>query len=421
MTATRRGLPARKPARRKAKSRSRNPSHSHTLAFFVAGIGIILISAASIFLLLDYRHYVAGLRSQVFERIYPVEHFRAGQLRLNTELVSLLRNQAGVRNSDVTERKVEIRDAHGVYEKLHWRIIWRGGLSLTDLARHIESLSAQGECHVGVRRLESRQWGDYLYMELSIDGRVSHSILVTYETRRLEPEEIVGVRENAEPAQCRVAIVIDDVGYNLALTQGFLQIDVPLTFSVLPFLPESAASAEMVHRAGRDLMIHMPMEPRGYPQEDPGPGAILHGMDPEEVRAATIRAIDSMPFAIGMNNHMGSRITTNPILIGMVLRTIKERGLFYLDSRTTEKTVAYSMARSLGVPAATRQVFLDDVFDPYYIGKMIDELFAASLRNGSAIGIGHLNQITLEALQENLWKAARYNVRVCSMSEVIPR
>jgi len=411
--------PGRRPSR-KSPGRKPRGTHGHRYGYSIAALVVLVAVATGLFLWRDYRAFSAGRSSRVFERLYPVEHFRAGQARLNTELVTLLRTEAGVRNTDVTERRVKARDAHGEYDRLHWRILWRGRPPLTEFARRIEQLQAKDGWTIRARRLESRQWGDYLYVELAIEGRISHSMLFTLETRREEPEQIVGAPTELQEAEKKVAIVIDDVGYNLPLTRSFLQIDAPLSFSILPFQPDSVESAMLIREAGHEALVHMPMEPRGYPDEDPGPGAILQSMDPEEVRAATLAAIDSLPLAVGLNNHMGSRITSDPILIGMVLRTLRERKMFFLDSRTTEKTVAHAMALRLRVRSAERDVFLDDIADPYYIGKMIDELFVTARRRGSAIGIGHLTPVTLEALRAHLWKSSHYGVRIRPISELVP-
>lgn len=412
------GIPARRPVTRRVQRRQRRSGLGlrSVLAFSL----LIALAVASVYLYHDHELFAVGRHSALFARLFPGDYFLNGQRSLNAALVAFLKDRAGVRESDVSERRIGMADRDGRYEKIHWRISWRGGLSLSELSKKVEALSSTAGFRAKSRRIESRQWGDYLYLELSQDGRVSHSLLVTVERRRLEPEEILGTRQAGVPElPYRVAIVIDDVGYDLELARKFIALDAPLAFSVLPFLSESVASAEEAHAAGREVMVHMPMEPREYPKEDPGPGAILRSMDPEDVRASTLNAIAEVPYAIGLNNHMGSRITTDPILIGMVLRTVKERGLFFLDSRTTATSVAYNMARRLGLRTASRNVFLDDVFDPYYVDKMIEELLATARREGTAIAIGHLNPITYEALRTNLWKANRYGVRLVPVSELV--
>lgn len=420
MSAARRGSAVRKAAPRKSSVSVRARRGGTRLATLsIVAAAVILSGAACLYLYHDHSRFSAGRPSNVFARLFPTEHFRASQVRLNADLVELLKEEVGVREQDVNERRVELDDRRGAYEKLHWRISWRRGASLEELALRVESLATEDGFKLRSRRIESRQWGDYLYLELSVHDRVSHSLLVTHERRRLEPEQIVGAPRVEQDHPYRAAIVIDDVGYDLDLLHQFLRIEEPLAYSVLPFLSESVLSAEATHAAGREVLVHMPMEPRNYPEEDPGPGAILRSMDPEDARAATLNALEAIPHAIGLNNHMGSRVTTDPVLTGMVIRTLKEKGIFFLDSRTTASSVAYDMARRLGLRSAARKVFLDDVFDPYYIGMMLDELFATARRDGSAIAIGHLNHATLEALRANLWKADKYGVRLCPVGELV--
>ncbi|MEW6363711.1 MAG: divergent polysaccharide deacetylase family protein [Acidobacteriota bacterium] len=378
-----------------------------------------IAGSAGAYLYHDYRGFETGTNSVVFRRLYPDSYFQSAQRRLNAELVRFLKDEAGIRESDVTETRVDLSDAHGAYQKIHWRITWRGGLSLSGLARELRGLVGRDGWQVGNERVEPREWGEYFYLELAIAGRVSHSLLAIVERRRLDPEEIVGARLGDAPRSARAAIIIDDAGFNLALARAFVQLRAPIAVSVLPYLPDSVGCAEAAHDAGKEVMVHLPMEPWNYPTEDPGPGAIFRSMTSEEARRATLNAIEAVPFAVGMNNHMGSRVTTYPRLMEVVLRVAKDQGIFFVDSRTTTTSKGLEIARRIGVRSASRQVFVDDIFDSYYIGKMIEQLFATARRDGQAIAIGHMNPVTLEALRANLWKAERYDVRLCSVSELV--
>lgn len=203
-------------------------------------------------------------------------------------------------------------------------------------------------------------------------------------------------------APARVAIVLDDCGQRLDLMQRAVRIDVPLTFAVIPHLEHSRASAELAAAAGHEVIVHQPMEPEGHPAFDPD-GAIVTGMGASEVRDVLARSLASVPHAVGMNNHMGSRATASPTLMGHVLGAVAAtpgpRGpLYFLDSRTSAETVALDTARRLGVPTARRHVFLDNEDDPVHVRRQLEELLATAREEGEAIGIGHLKPVTLTVL-----------------------
>lgn len=168
-----------------------------------------------------------------------------------------------------------------------------------------------------------------------------------------------------------VALVIDDFGNNMAGTQEMLTLPVPLTVAVMPFMPSTKQDAKLAHQRGHDVFVHMPMEPNKGKKSWLGPGAITEDLSDEEIRQRVEKAIDDVPHAIGMNNHMGSKITANEHIMRIVMEVVKKRGLIYLDSKTTDKSVAGKLAAELGVPYAENQLFLDDVYSiPHICGQM---------------------------------------------------
>ena len=200
----------------------------------------------------------------------------------------------------------------------------------------------------------------------------------------------------------RVAIVIDDIGYDEPLALEFARLDAPLTFAVLPHLPHSASVAAQLHELGREVFLHLPMQPIGYPRRDPGEGAVIEGMSEQEVRDVVLDDLREVPWADGFNNHMGSRATSDPVLMHAVLEVALERDLLFLDSRTTSESIAFAMARSLGVRALSRAVFLDDRRERTYIEAQVQSLLDRARAEGSAVGIGHPDPETLQALRRSL-------------------
>jgi polysaccharide deacetylase 2 family uncharacterized protein YibQ len=223
----------------------------------------------------------------------------------------------------------------------------------------------------------------------------------------------------SSPGLPRVAIVIDDLGYNMVKVTEFLEVDAPITVAVLPHLERSREVAARAHSMGRDVLLHLPMEPRDTVANDPGQGALLTGMDREEVLAQLAEALDAFPDYIGVNNHMGSRFTEDEELMRTVLEVVKQRGVFFLDSRTSGSSVALKVARELGVPAAERSVFLDNERDEQYIRERFEDLVHMAERGGSAIAIGHPYPETLKVLKEFVGGGGSRGVEVVGISDLI--
>ncbi len=217
-----------------------------------------------------------------------------------------------------------------------------------------------------------------------------------------------------------LSLVIDDVGYRLDLA-GTAAEKLPkeTTFAVIPFLPHSEDSANLLHGRGFPVILHCPMEPEKSGQWKSTPGTLLVGMPPEEVSSILDLDLQGVPGAEGINNHMGSLATTDRALMDHVMASLKGRGLYFLDSRTSAATVAYDSARKAGVKTAFRSVFLDDVDEEGAIIKQIDLWAARSEREGSPVAIGHLRPRTIETLAYRLPYWRSQGVRLVPLREVV--
>ncbi|MFB3073396.1 MAG: divergent polysaccharide deacetylase family protein [bacterium] len=234
------------------------------------------------------------------------------------------------------------------------------------------------------------------------------------------PASAVSTPEPSVPSGPRVAIVIDDLGVSLKAAQTLLGIPQPLTFAVLPKLTHSREIAEAAAAAGRDVLLHLPMEPLDYPEKDPGPGALFKSMTSEAMVEVLKEDLAAVPKAVGVNNHMGSRLTEDEEVMRLILTMLKERRLFFLDSYTSPRSVVSEVARELGVPTASRHVFLDhEPEGADYVAAQIDRLIAVARRHGEAIGIGHPRPSTIAALQEHLPKLAEAGITVVPLSTLI--
>jgi polysaccharide deacetylase 2 family uncharacterized protein YibQ len=199
-----------------------------------------------------------------------------------------------------------------------------------------------------------------------------------------------------------VAIIIDDVGYDRHMADGFLALDVPLTFSVLPQGPFNHSIIDHALKNDVEIMLHLPMEPSNYPSVNPGPGALLSSMSPDELIAQLNSNLDRVPGVKGVNNHMGSKLTASSEKMRQIFTILKKRDLFFVDSRTTADTMCRPSAEMLHLPFAERDVFIDHEQTRGFVRKQLKLLKKRAKQQGYAIGIAHPHPITLEVLKEML-------------------
>ncbi len=218
----------------------------------------------------------------------------------------------------------------------------------------------------------------------------------------------------------RLAVVIDDLGGSVDRARAFLDLPIPVTPAILPYLEHSADVARLARERGRVALLHLPMEPQGYPERaDPGPHALLVGLSEAEVRARVRRALADVPGVSGVNNHMGSRFTQHAQEMAWVADELRRSGLFFLDSVTTARTVAYDEAVRAGVPALRRDVFLDNERTPEAVGRQIERALERALRTGQAVAIGHPHRVTLETLRDWAPRIREAGVRVVPLDELL--
>jgi len=198
----------------------------------------------------------------------------------------------------------------------------------------------------------------------------------------------------------RAAIVIDDLGQRLEDLGQVARLGLPLSIAVIPHLPASAQTVREAGRLGIEMLLHQPMEPREEGGKNPGEGVLLVSMAPGALREQLRRSLDAVPGAVGVNNHMGSRFTEDPAALAPLMVELKERGLFWLDSRTTAATQGGDAARAAGVPEIERDVFIDAERDPDFIRGQLRRLLETARARGTAVGIGHPRPETLAVLEE---------------------
>jgi len=226
-----------------------------------------------------------------------------------------------------------------------------------------------------------------------------------------------GLRPHTD-GNARLAIILDDLGADRAPADAIFALPFPLTISVLPNHAHSADIAEDAYRRGYQVMLHLPMQSVG--NETPEAQELRPGMNPEDVPVVFDRMIQSVPNAVGVNNHQGSQATADPVLMGELMPVLREWKLFYVDSRTTAATVAYDTAQRDAVRCAFRNVpFLDDVQEAGAVRKQLESALRGAREKGEAIAIGHPHPATLQALREILPRAGAQGVKLVFASELV--
>jgi len=304
-------------------------------------------------------------------------------------IIETMRDQRLELNSldlvDVELRKHENRNYH--YQVLQLPQVEDRGRFLISLRQHLH---------------------DRLPKAVLLDNRISEALIEIsgVPTHRLlleaKPEPPAKSEDKKGP---KIAVVIDDVGENMALLKGLLSLDMPLTFAVWPHASHTREAVKLILDKHHCLIEHFPMEPLGYPKVDPGDDALFVTMTPKEIRKRVEENLNRIPEAVGVNNHMGSKFTAYERGMTVALKEFKRHGLFFLDSLTSGKSVGRKVAKTTGITFHERDVFLDNVKDVNAILHQLKMTERVALKKGWAICIGHPYSATLAAL--NKWQQKR--------------
>lgn len=285
--------------------------------------------------------------------------------------------------------------------------------SFTELQSWVETLLAQNGFQF--KRSRALTTGD------------SYKVLVSYYDLPLgsltfhKPETSAPSPTARPVVAARIAIVIDDFGYSQnEIVQAFLNLELPITVSIIPGHQYSRWVAEQAKSNGKEIIIHMPMEPEDNAYQGGEDRYILRtNLSAAEIQRRIEQALAELPEACGMNNHMGSRFTSDEKLMDLVIQSLKRKGIYFIDSLTSPRSVAYETARRGGVPAGLRTVFLDNIRDKSEIRAQFDRAITIAQRSGKALVIGHVHPETLAALQEIERSLSSLNVTVTFASQIV--
>lgn len=215
-----------------------------------------------------------------------------------------------------------------------------------------------------------------------------------------------------------LAIIIDDFGYSSEPINEFANIDRPLTFSVLPNRPYSLQAASRGASSGHQVILHLPMEPLDSKQQSEAQ-TVTVGMADRDVEALVNQDISAIPGLIGVNNHQGSRATGDKRIMKAVLTTLKSNQLFFVDSRTSGQSIAYDMARQLGVRSAANDLFIDNQSDVEYIKGQLRRAIQIAVKHGHAIVIGHARLNTAAALRQMIAEIESSGIKLVFVSQLV--
>lgn len=225
--------------------------------------------------------------------------------------------------------------------------------------------------------------------------------------------------DEADTRPAKIAIIIDDIGYNLRQGELVARFPAPLTLAVLPHAPNSRALAKLAHTHGKEIMLHAPMSTvKPQPMDR---GALHEAMDQHTFISTLRDNIAAIPYITGLNNHMGSALTQNQQSMNWLMEELQQHGLFFIDSRTTASSVAFSTAQDFAIPSRSRDVFLDHERTTEAVGKQFQQLVRVAKKNGSAIAIGHPAPVTMSYLATQVTQLHSMGVQLVSVSELIPQ
>ncbi len=221
-------------------------------------------------------------------------------------------------------------------------------------------------------------------------------------------------------APARVAIILDDAGGNIPDYNAICSIKEPLTISVLPDMPGSERTAKAMSDAGLEVMLHLPMESVNGSYRRSGGGMVNTSTSDQEIKKIMLEDLSSVKWVAGVNNHMGSKATSDERVMKDVLSVLKGTGLYFIDSRTSEKSVAYRTAREMHVHTAENNVFLDGETEPAYVAESLKRLVMMARKKGSAVGIGHATRpSTIRMLKELMPEYEKQGIEFVYASELV--
>ncbi len=357
---------------------------------------------------LDFINWTRGEKSYLFSLLYeekvpvtvpavPVDQIileHLARIGIKKDAVSQFKDQSGI-----SHLKVDLLLAQ--YTQLEPQL-------MKDLA----------EVQALVTKKEEQKDKEKDYFLWEVRGIDKEKLAILFSCSR-EPLKIPEKPVEIEPAN-KVALIMDDMGYSLDAIYDVLSLQEPITVAIIPYSPLGTQTAQIAHQSGLEILLHLPLESINNEDEYNGIQGIIHtNMSEREIIDVVEQDLNQVPYIVGVNNHMGSAITPNEFMMVTILERLKEKDLFFIDSRTTGKTVAFDVARRLNIPTAQRHVFLDSESDEDYVRGKLLELFMLAQQRGEAVGICHPLPNTIKVLKDYFRLAEVYGVKPVFVSELV--
>jgi len=259
-------------------------------------------------------------------------------------------------------------------------------------------------------------------MRQKSQGRQSQQILEKQQgtsISKVSAPPIPSRKPTQQKTRGKIAIIIDDNGYGRDACRHIYSIDQPIAIAILPSLPYSKIVAACAHARNKEILLHLPLEPKEYTETYAAGYIITTTMSPQVIKSKLTDAINSIPHVVGLNNHMGSKATENAPTMKVIFSVLRERDLFFVDSRVTTKSVSKGLALKMGIPCSERDVFLDNKSDRNYIENQFRELSQVAAKQGHAIGIGHDRSLTWKILKEQLSFLENNGFKIVPLKEIL--
>ena len=429
----------RKTAKRSSRSKKKKPSGSAGVKLWLWAVAIG-VTAVSLLLVLRLpprtvpeqpaehgsapkRETVAqgqqGEPSELTKRVSVESATKAYEEALDAELEQLIKEAdlaivqslvvSGIGADNLRHREVNLRITNG--QEYHFQ----------SLALQI-STAEKNEAFLSQLRDYLNRWlGQQARLVKAEDGAAAWTIEINnLKTHRIEL--IDRFKSSPEPGlRPKIAVVIDDMGESVAKARRLTDIfGSGCTLSILPQSSYSGETARVARKRGADILLHLPMEPVSYPAADPGPGALFVDMERTRIQSILRRSIQGLPGIIGVNNHMGSRFTADERCMRIVLTTLKEQGLFFMDSLTSSSSLAAKMANRMNVQTISRDIFIDNQRDVESILFQLQKAEQVAREKGYAVVIGHPYPETLDALEHWVMKNDGA-IQLCGLSQLMRR
>lgn len=392
----------------KRKSARAQGSWPRSRRSLIAVIVVLLV----FLLLLDYIGWIGGLRSHLFQLL--LGKHAAPDL---TELYQLI-------TRELAGQGVKRRSVSGFMDqdKLFHLKVELPLATYKVLAAPLEKKLTDSGANI-LNREATREEGKVFYL-WSIEGRQKQRLALLFACSLPPAKKPAGaekpppLKPQPLPGQARlVALIMDDMGNSLDAAWEVCGLGLPVTVAVLPYSAHDTETAQLAHECGLEVILHLPMESMSnHRTEKTTPGMIFAGMKDGEIRKSAEDSLERVPYIRGVNNHMGSKLTEDAHAMSLVFEAMKGKNLYFIDSRTTSHSIAADLARSLGIPSGSSNLFLDPDtngiagLSSVEIKANFIELMRLAQRSGQAVGIAHPRPATFRALKECLALQKNYDV-----------